>query len=85
MAISRKHYTQVAETMACTLAKFRGYHPSEKIAVGTAKAFLGHMLIKLADIYQEDNRNFDRKKFYQACLKLSEYEVMMKDLDKVEF
>lgn len=86
MAISRKHYTKVADLIAKRFEIFRSFSKEKRnVPVHEVKAAFGAVIIGLADIYAEDNRNFDRKKFYSACAKLSAYELAMQDLDNVEF
>lgn len=59
MAMSRKHYTEVAEILAAEIAVNR-----DNMSVTLA---IRNVALSLADMFKRDNGNFDRQRFYAAC------------------
>lgn len=86
MAIGKKHYEQVAELLQQSFETFRSYAQEKRnVPCEEVKRQFAVLTYRLAKLYKQDNKNFDKKMFYTACCQLTEYERLMKDLDNVEF
>jgi hypothetical protein len=57
MAMSRKHYTAVADILAAELS-IETHSASQRAVSNVARS--------LADVFASDNPNFDRSRFYTA-------------------
>jgi len=67
MAMSRKHYREVAEIIKSEREEWdtaAEYTPEQRNAVRAATFIIAS---GLATMFQIDNANFDRKKFLEAC------------------
>ena len=62
MAMGKKHYESMAKAMRRIVDDHRDSAP-------IAMRAIGRCVIALADVLQADNPNFDKRRFYEACLK----------------
>lgn len=65
MAMSRKHYTDVAEIVKSNLAAAKIMDTMEE--ADAAKAILRSVASDLASFFKRDNSAFDRQRFLTAC------------------
>jgi hypothetical protein len=61
MAMSKKHYEKIAKAINSVLRS--------DTSARVERVVVGKIAIALADVLNEDNPNFDRRRFYNACVK----------------
>lgn len=67
MAMTRKHYREVAEIIRSQWQEARRLPKNERIEVQTALMLVAS---GMATMFQIDNSRFDREKFLAACVDL---------------
>lgn len=65
MAMSRKHYREVAGIINMELKNAEAFVNDDEI--GTAQYVLDNVAKSLAAMFQIDNSNFNRAQFLEAC------------------
>lgn len=64
--MTRKHYRQFAAIAKDTITKARSLHA---VIPNEIQAPINHMIEGMADLFEQDNPNFNRDKFFEAIYK----------------
>jgi hypothetical protein len=83
MAITRKHYQEIAKVFQRTGATLRLYKGHDRISYKSAQIIWADCISQMALVFAADNRNFDKDTFYKACVKLTEDEKFNNELDRL--
>ena len=72
MAMTRKHYREVAEVFRAQYDYYQNEKSMSDDAAGTAQDALRYVASALATLFAIDNPNFDRARFYRAACGVDE-------------